>query len=158
MIIHEETQPLQKRGSYYHIEVASDIVNQFEKKRATRFICTIDNKVTLRCGLNHLGNGNFYIMLAKKYIQEIGKEVGERISFTLTEDPNPLGVDIPEVLEVFLAQDEAGKQIFDQFTDGRKRTLIFKILRIKNIDKQVETIINFLKAEHEKNREKKSRW
>lgn len=157
-MIYKETQPLQKRGSYYHIEVAADIVNQFEKKRATRLICTIDEKVTLRCGLNHLGNGNYYIMLAKRYITEIGKEVGEHISYTLEEDPNPLGVDIPEVLEVFLAQDEAGKQIFDQFTDGRKRTLIFSVLRIKNIDKQVETIIKFLKAEHEKNREKKSHW
>lgn len=157
-MIHEGTQLLQKSGSYYHIEIAADIVNQYEKKRAARFICTLDNKVTLRCGLNHLGNGNFYIMLAKRYIQEIDKEVGELISYTLEEDPNPLGVEIPEVLDVFLAQDEGGKQIFDKFTDGRKRTLIFKVLRIKNIDKQVETIINFLKVEHEKQQAKKSNW
>ena len=157
-MIHEATQPIQKRGSFYHLEVSADIVNQYEKKRATRLICTIDDKVKLRCGLSHLGNGNFYIMLAKRYIQELGKDVGELISYTLEEDSNPLGVDIPEVLEAFLAQDEDGKQIFDKFTDGRKRTLIFKVLRIKNIDKQVETIISFLKAEHDKKQTKKSRW
>ena len=157
-MIYKGTQSLQKRGSYYHIEVVAEIVNQFKKKRDTRFICTIDNKVIVRCGLNHLGNGNYYIMLAKRYVKEIGKEVRELISYTLEEDPNPLGVEIPEVLEAFLEQDEDGKRIFNQFTDGRKRTLIFSILRIKNIDKQVETIIKFLKAEHEKQQMKNSSW
>ncbi len=155
---HKGTQPLQKRGSYYHLEVKADVVNQWEKKRATRLICTIDDHVTLRCGLNHLGNGDFYIMLAKKYIKQIGKEAGEMIAYKLEIDPNPLGVDIPEVLEVFLAQDPDAQAIFDKLTDGRKRTLIFSILRIKNIDKQVESILKFLQAEHEKQRAKKSNW
>ncbi|WP_298518590.1 DUF1905 domain-containing protein [uncultured Kordia sp.] len=157
-MILEGTQPLQKSGSYYHLVVSADIVNQYEKKRATRLICTIDDTVRLQCGLNHLGNGDFYIMLAKKYIKQIGKEAGETISYKLEIDPNPLGVDIPEVLEVFLAQDPDGKTIFDKLTDGRKRTLIFSVLRIKNVDKQVETILKFLQAEHEKQRAKKSNW
>ncbi|AXG70388.1 bacteriocin-protection, YdeI or OmpD-Associated [Kordia sp. SMS9] len=157
-MIHEGTQPLQKRGSYYHLEVAAEVVHQWEKKRATRLICTIDDHVTLHCGLNHLGNGDFYIMLAKRYIQKIGKEAGEMIAYKLEIDPNPLGVEIPEVLEVFLAQDPDAQTIFDKLTDGRKRTLIFSILRIKNIDKQVESILKFLQAEHEKQRAKKSNW
>ncbi|MGH1385554.1 DUF1905 domain-containing protein [Kordia sp.] len=157
-MIHEGTQALQKSGSYYHLVVSADIVNQYEKKRATRLICTIDDKVRLQCGLNHLGNGDFYIMLAKKYIKEIGKEAGETISYKLELDPNPLGVAIPEVLEVFLAQDPDGEAIFNKLTDGRKRTLIFSVLRIKNVDKQVETILKFLQTEHEKQRAKKSSW
>lgn len=157
-MIHEGTQALQKRGSYYHLEVAGELVNQWEKKRATRLICTIDGHVTLRCGLNHLGNGDFYIMLAKRYIKEIGKEAGELISYKLALDPNPLGVEIPEVLEAFLAQDPDGQTIFEKLTDGRKRTLIFSILRIKNVDKQVETILKFLQTEHDKQRAKKSSW
>jgi len=36
--------------------------------------------------------------------------------------------------------------------------LIFKVLRIKNIDKQVETIVKFLQTEHEKQQAKKSSW
>jgi hypothetical protein len=157
-MIYQGTQPLQKRGSYYHLEITAEIVNQMEKKRATRLICTIDDHVVLRCGLNHLGNGDFYIMLAKRYIKEIGKEAGEMISYTLEEDPNPLGVEIPEVLEAYLAQDPDAATIFEKLTDGRKRTLIFSILRIKNVDKQVESILKFLQTEHEKQRAKKSSW
>jgi len=104
-MIHKGEQTIKKNGSYYHLEIAAAIVNQYEKKRATRLICTIDDRVKLRCGLSHLGNGNFYIMLAKRYIKEIGKDVGETISYTLEEDSNPLGVEIPEVLEVFLHLD-----------------------------------------------------
>ncbi len=108
--------------------------------------------------MNHLGNGNYYIMVAKRYIKPLKKDKGDLVSYTLQEDPNPLGIAIQEVLEVFLAQDEDGKTIFDQLTDGRKRTLIFSVLRIKNIDKQIQTIQNFLIAEHEKQQAKKKKW
>ncbi len=157
-MIHKGTQTIKKSGSYYHLEVAAEIVNQLEKKHKARLICTIDDMVSLNCGLNHLGNGNYYIMVAKRYIKPLKKDKGDLISYTLQEDPNPLGIAIPEVLEVFLAQDEDGKVIFDQLTDGRKRTLIFSVLRIKNIDKQIQTIQNFLIAEHEKIQAKKNKW
>lgn len=157
-MIHKGTQTIKKNGSYYHLEVAAEIVNQLEKKHKARLICTIDNTVSLNCGLNHLGNGNYYIMVAKRYIKPLQKDKGDLVFYTLEEDPNPLGVAIPEVLEAFLAQDEDGKAIFDQLTDGRKRTLIFSVLRIKNIDKQVQAIQNFLIAEHEKIRAKKKKW
>ncbi|WP_046757013.1 DUF1905 domain-containing protein [Kordia jejudonensis] len=157
-MIYKNEQSIKKNGSYYHLEVSAEIVNQFEKKRATRLICTIDDKVRLQCGLNHSGDGNYYIMLAKRYIKALDKDEHDMVSYTLEEDPNPLGVEIPEVLEAFLAQDEDGKRIFDQLTDGRKRTLIFSILRIKNFDKQVQTIQDFLIAEHEKQQAKKRKW
>ncbi|WP_298424607.1 YdeI/OmpD-associated family protein [uncultured Kordia sp.] len=157
-MIHKGEQTIKKSGSYYHLEVVAEIVNQLEKKHKTRLICTIDDTVSLNCGLNHLGNGNYYIMVAKRYIKALDKDEHDMVSYTLKEDPNPLGVEIPEVLEAFLAQDEDGKSIFDQLTDGRKRTLIFSILRIKNFDKQVQTIQNFLITEHDKIQAKNSKW
>lgn len=157
-MIHKGTQTIKKSGSYYHLEIAAEVVNQLEKKHRTRLICTIDDNVSLHCGLNHLGNGNYYIMVAKRYIKALKKDEDDMVSYMLQEDPNPLGVEVPEVLEAFLVQDEDGKRIYNQFTDGRKRTLIFSILRIKNFDKQVQTIQNFLIAEHEKQQAKKKKW
>ncbi|WP_430412556.1 DUF1905 domain-containing protein [Kordia sp.] len=157
-MLYKSKQTIKKRGSYYHLEISAEVVHQYEKKRATRFICTIDEKVKLHCGLNHLSNGNYYIMVAKRYIKALNKEEGDLVLYTLEEDPNPLGVEIPAVLEAFLAQDVDGKRIFDQLTDGRKRTLIFSILRIKNFDKQVQTIQKFLIAEHDKIQAKKKNW
>lgn len=99
-----------RKGGYFYLTLDADIVNQFEKKRATRLLCTLDDKLTIPCGLNHLGDGNFFIIVATKYMKKIGKQMGDVITFEITEDPNPLGVEIPEVLSVLLAQDEDAKK------------------------------------------------
>jgi hypothetical protein len=133
-----------RKGGYYYLKLESEIINQFSKKRATRMVCTIDNKVSYRCGLNHLGDGNFYVIVAGKYLEELNKELGEEVDYRIDEDPDQLGVDVPEVLTVFLEQDADSKAIFDKLTDGKKRSLIYSFVKIKDIDKQIKTIIDFL--------------
>jgi hypothetical protein len=38
-----------RKGGYFYLKIEADIINQFEKKRHTRFICTIDNTYTFQC-------------------------------------------------------------------------------------------------------------
>ena len=152
-------QPLRqlekRKGGYYYLEVAADLVNQYEKKRSTRLICTIDDAVSYSCGLNHLGDGNFFIIIATKHLKKLGKELGDEITAEISEDPNPLGVEIPEVLQVLLAQDEYARKIFDQITDGKKRSLIYATRSIKDIDLQVQKIMSILEDEARKLEKKK---
>lgn len=146
-------QQLEKRkGGYFYLRVAADIVNQFEKKKATRLLCTLDDQITLQCGLNSYGDGSFYIIIATRHINALQKNLGDEISFEITEDPNPLGVEMPEVLEALIEQDEDAKSIFDKLTDGKKRSLIYTINRVKNIDRKVELSLEFLEKEAEKQR------
>ncbi|MEM9650078.1 MAG: DUF1905 domain-containing protein [Bacteroidota bacterium] len=152
----EFRQPIRKlekrKGGYYYFEIDANVVNTFSKKRSTRLVCTLENSISYSCGLNHLGNGNFFIIVATKYIQGLKKDLGQEMSFKIEEDPNPLGVEIPEVLEVLLSQDERANSIFQELSDGKKRSLIYAIRPIKDIDKQVKTIIDFLGKEREKMR------
>ncbi|SHJ23788.1 DUF1905 domain-containing protein [Aquimarina spongiae] len=144
----QEIKQLEKRkGGYFYLKIDSDIINQFNRKRATRMICTIDHIVSYRCGLNHLGDGNFYIIVAGKYLEKLNKELGEEVNFKIEEDPDQLGVEVPEVLTVFLEQDIDSKAIYNKLTDGKKRSLIYSFNKIKDIDKQVKIIMNFLDAE-----------
>ncbi len=144
----QKIQQLEKRkGGYFFLQLDAETVNQFERKKATRLICTLDDKVSFRCGLNHLGDGNFYIIVATKHLNGLGKQLGDTISFKVDKDPDPLGVEMPEVLEVFLEQDDESKMIFDKLTDGKKRSLIYSINKVKNIDTQVRNIMSFLDAE-----------
>ena len=136
-----------QKGGYFFLKMEVEIVNQFEKKRHTRMICHLDEKITFRCGLNHLGDGNFFIIVAGKCLEQLNKKVGSLIHFKIEEDPDQLGVEMPEVLEALLSQDENLKSIFDKITDGKKRSLIYTILKIKDIDKQVQTSIEFLNKE-----------
>ena len=151
----QEVQQLEKRkGGYYFLKIDKESVEQFEKKRATRLVCTINDALSYSCGLNHLGDGNFFIILSNKNLKKLGLELGDEFSFYIEEDPNPLGVAIPEVLEVLLAQDPAAKKIFEAITDGKKRSLIYTIARVKDIDKQVRSIMDFLQSEEMKLRAK----
>ncbi|NJK83404.1 MAG: YdeI/OmpD-associated family protein [Saprospiraceae bacterium] len=101
-------------------------------------------KLTFQCGLNHLGDGNFFIILGSKNLKEINKQFGDKVYFELTEDPNPLGVDMPEVLEAVLEQDQDLKAVFDSLTLGKKRNVIHSINKIKDIDRQIQKIIQMI--------------
>jgi hypothetical protein len=135
------------KGGYFYLRIEAEIINQFERKRHTRLLCHLEKKITYQCGLNHLGDGNFFIIVAGKYLEQLGKKLGSVVNFKIEEDPNPLGVEVPEVLTVVLEQDENLKEVFNKITDGKIRALIFSILKIKDIDKQVESITSFLEKE-----------
>jgi hypothetical protein len=147
----QEIKQLEKRkGGYFYLKINAEIINQFERKRATRMICTIDKTVSYRCGLNHLGDGNFYVIVAGKYLDELNKKLGDKVDFRIEEDPDQLGVDIPEVLTVLLTQDAELNSIYEKLTDGKKRSLIYSFNKIKDIDKQVNKISEFLMKEETK--------
>lgn len=148
---HQAIKQLEKRkGGYYYIQLDAEVVNQFKRKKATRIVCNIDDCISYRCGLNHLGDGNFFVIVATKHIQALDKTLGETINYTIKEDPDQLGVDMPEVLTVFLNQEPDKRKLFDTLTDGKKRSLIYSIIKLKDIDKQVKIITNFLNKEKRK--------
>ncbi|MEM7107290.1 MAG: YdeI/OmpD-associated family protein [Bacteroidota bacterium] len=147
----QSIKQLEKRkGGYFYLKIDSTIVEQFSRKRSTRLICTMEGKVSYRCGLNHLGDGNFYVIVARKYLHKLDKEPGQNVDYKIEEDPDQLGVEIPEVLTVFLDQEPESKQIFDQLTDGKKRSLIYSIIKVKDIDSQVKSIQEFIEIESRK--------
>jgi hypothetical protein len=134
-----------RQGAYFYLEIPSEVVERFEKKRHTRLICSLNEQVEFPCGLNHLGNGNYFIIISKKNLEKSGLGLGEPTSFSIYPDPNPLGVEIPEVLNVLMDQDSRIKEGFEALTDGKKRSLIHSIRKIKNIDLQVEKTYDFFK-------------
>lgn len=147
----QSIKQLEKRkGGYYYLKIDSDIVNQFEHKRSTRIICTLDETVSFRCGLNHLGDGNFFIIVATKHLEELEKVLGDEVNYKIEKDPDQLGVEMPEVLTVFLSQEPEYKVVFNKLTNGKKRSLIYTFIKIKDIDKQVKNITAFLDKERQK--------
>lgn len=134
-----------RKGGYSYLKIEAEIVNKFKNKRDTRLLCTLDKSLTFQCGLNHLGDGNFFIIISTKTLKTIGKKPGDSIHFELTEDPNPLGIEIPKILEALLEQDEELKTLFNKMTDGKKRSVIHAISKIKDIDKQIQKSIYVIK-------------
>ena len=140
-----------RKGGYHYLFVDKAIVAQFSKQSKTRLRCTL-NEYTFPSGLNHLGDGHFFVILGKEKMKKSGTVLGQEVEFILEEDPNPLGVKEPEVLTVLLDQDPMAKEQYDQLTDGKKRSLIFSLQKTKNIDLQVEKILQFLEEQSFRNR------
>jgi hypothetical protein len=133
-----------RKGGYFYLKVDAEIVSQFENKRKTRFICRIDNKISFQCGLNHLGEGNFFIIISTKNLKLIERQLGDIIPYELMEDPNPLGIDLPDTFKILLEQDEELKKKFDKLTIGKKRSILVQISKTKDIDKQISRPVELI--------------
>lgn len=143
-----------RKGSYFYAMVPVEVVQRFPRQRNTRLLCTINGQLTFPCGLNHLGDGNFFLILSTKNLKSIQKELGDAIDLVLTEDPNPLGVEMPEVLEVLLSQQDELRQQFEALTPGKQRNVIHTILKIKDLDKQVQTALTLIREGGVRRRER----
>lgn len=133
-----------RRGGYHYIYVDASVVEKLTAEKKPRLLCTIDGWFEFQCGLNHMGDGNFYIILSGKRIKELKKQEGDEVSFVLGMDPDPLGAEIPEVMQVLLDQDEDLLKRFLSMTDGKKRGVIHYISSTKNIDLQVKRTVEML--------------
>ncbi len=129
-----------RKGSYQYVKVTPEMIEGFEKKHKTRFLCTIDEFLELECGLSHLGDGNFFIIISNPNFKKLNKQIGEEISIKLVEHPHLLGVYPPEILDILLEQDSFAKQVWNTLTDGKKRSLIFNIKKIKNEDLKIRKL------------------
>jgi hypothetical protein len=132
-----------RKGGYYFLKVDAEVVHQFRGGKNTRFLCKLE-RIAFSCGLNHFGDGHFFIILSTKRVKTLGRKVGDVIDFELREDPNPLGVELPQTLAALLQQDELLHRQFEQLTDGKKRSLIHAVGRIKDVDKSIQKTIELL--------------
>lgn len=141
----QAVKQLEKRkGGYFYLQIEAPTVQRFSNGRSTRLLCTLDGTFTFQCGLNHLGDGNFFIILSGQNLKAVNKGLGNEVHFELKEDPNPLGVDMPEVVQAVLDTDEDAKQKFEALTLGKKRGLIHAVNKIKDVDRQVAATLKLL--------------
>ncbi len=54
-------------------------------------------------------------------MSDLGILTGEKVAFEIFEDPDPLGVAVPEVLNALLAQDEVVERALEFFEAEREK-------------------------------------
>lgn len=146
------------RGGYRCVMYDKAMIDTFPKKSKTRIILDIDDgNIQIQAGIQSFGGGKYFSMIGKTKLGGHTYEQGQAISVTVYLDPNPLGVEIPEVVEALLEQDQLIKRTWEKLTDGRKRTICHTVYRIKNIDKQVDKCLEFFEEQRAKLVEK-GKW
>ena len=83
-------------------------------------------------GKLHQYLGRFLISFGKRYQKELSVFPSDYFELQLFENTSKYGVDMPEEFQAVLDSDFEAFEGFEKLTDGKKRSLIYHILRIKN--------------------------
>ncbi|TMM32046.1 hypothetical protein FDT66_00850 [Polaribacter aestuariivivens] len=98
-------------------------------------------------------SGDYKMMISKQKQQELGLSLGDEFEIQLFEDTSKYGVEMPEELEAVLMSDYDAYQIFESFTKGKQRSIIYGVLRFKSsqqkIDKALIMCENLKRGNHE---------
>ena len=83
-------------------------------------------------------NGNYYMMFGKRYQKELGIFPNDYFQLQFFEDDSKYGVDMPEELGAVLQSDYEAFTIFESFTAGKKRGIIYMIARYSTSQTRID--------------------
>jgi len=89
-------------------------------------------------GKLHQRNNEILISFGKRYQKELCVTTSDFFQLQIIEDTTTYGVEMPEELSAVLETDVKAFERFNKLTDGKKRSLIYYILRIKNTQTRVD--------------------
>lgn len=127
-------------NSSHTIIVPQTIVNLFIKAGHKRVIVEIafNNKsVKFHAALQKY-QGHYHVMFNKQNQKTLGILPNDYFEVTLTPDTSKYGVEMPEELDAVLQSDPEAYDIFESLSDGKKRSLIYYILKIKSSQNRID--------------------
>ncbi len=96
------------------------------------------NKEITFHGKLHKRNETVLISFGKRYQKELGVMASDFFQLQILEDTTKYGVEMPQELSAVLETDDEALERFRKLTAGKKRSLIYFILRFKNIQTRVD--------------------
>jgi hypothetical protein len=103
-----------------------------------RAICILNHIETFHCALMQKNDGYFYITIGSKICKKLKLHVGDTVSFTLAKDESEHQFEMPQEFEEVLNTDATAKEVFEQLTPGKQRSLLYLVSLPKSSDKKIE--------------------
>ena len=128
----------------YHIKVPDNVYKKLSKDGNKRVLCYLDDYDYFHAGFMPDGDGKYFIMLSKPRLKEYDLFLGKEVLVKLEEDTSKYGMRMPEEMEEVLSTDESGSQYFEALTDGKKRSLIYMVSKVKNPDLKISKALTIL--------------
>ncbi len=136
------TSPLARFDSdlwHFHIVVPEEVVSAFDfEGKARRVICTVNDRITFHCAFMPAGNGQYFINLNKEIRTKLKLNEGDEVEAMVIKDETRYGMPMAEEFEVAMEQDPEAKRWFEELTDGKKRTLLHLVNKVKSSEKRIE--------------------
>lgn len=83
-------------------------------------------------------HGQYIMMFSKNKQKELGLLPNAAFLLQLFEDTSKYGVEVPEEFEAVLMSDYNAHEIFESFTKGKQRGIIYMILGFKDSQKRID--------------------
>lgn len=125
-------------GMRYHaVPVPDDVAEKLKLAGSRRVLATIGGK-TFRRGLMNHAEGDSYLVLGGDLLKTCGLREGSSVTVTLSPDPEPDAVDMPECFVLVLEQDTEARARWETFPAGRRRSLLHYIASAKTEATQIK--------------------
>jgi hypothetical protein len=127
-------------GKYHALHLPERIVLPFLEKNLKRVkvIAKFNGNEMSFHGAIQKRKENYYMMFGKRYQVALGVFPNDYFQLQFFEDTSTYGVEMPEELEAVLISDPKANDIFESFTAGKKRGIIYAILRYKNSQTRID--------------------
>ncbi|WP_378184113.1 YdeI/OmpD-associated family protein [Aquimarina sp. SS2-1] len=126
--------------STHSILIPNEIVTPFVIQKHRRIVVYIQfesRSVQFHAALQRR-NELYFVMFSKKNQKQLDIFPSDYFKVQLLEDTSKYGVEMPEELEAVLQSDPEASEIFESFTDGMKRSLIYYVLGFKNSQTRID--------------------
>ena len=131
-------------SGWHYIPVPWKTGEKFPKSGTTRRVmCTINGTETFPCALMPY-DGEFTVVVNKARRKKLGIDAGDKITVEIAADESEYGMPMPEELQEVLNQDPDGLKAFESMTPGKRRSFMYSIGDIKDIDKRIHTALIFI--------------
>ncbi len=132
-----EVQVAGMHGVLIPDKIAEQFYNAGHKRIKVK--ATFQNKsIEFHAALNRWKNGTFSIMFSKGKQKELDILPNDHFQLQFFEDTSKYGVEVPEEFEAVMLSDYDAYQIFESFTKGKQRGLIYMIDRSKSSQKRID--------------------
>lgn len=124
----------------FYLQIPNAIVFPFIEKNEKRFLVKATyqkTEISFHAALQKK-NETYRIMLSKKLQKELGSYPNDYFTIQFFKDTSTYGVHMPEEFEAVLQSDPEASELFESLTDGKKRGLIYHILKIKNSQTRID--------------------
>lgn len=129
----------------YHLSIPKDILDPFAKEKHHRVkvkAWNADKSIEIYAAFKKDKNtGDYNMMFGKRNQTDLGVFQNDYFVMQVFEDTSKYGVDMPKELDAVFLSDYDAFQIFESMTSGKKRSIIYTIIRIKNSQSRIDKAI-----------------
>lgn len=118
--------------------VETKTVEHFLTGKNKRVVCTFEVASKIHAAILTKKELGYYIRLGKSTIKKLNDKAGDTIKVSIATDPTPFQFELPEERAEVLATDLQANAIFEKFSPGNQRSIIYLVSLLKSTEKRIE--------------------